>query len=138
MTGMPLIEIPLETLRPGVPLRTEDGANGIVVIRGEDCISAFEDVCPHARWRLSGGEVCAGVLECPGHGWEFDVKTGRCLNVPAYRLRHYDVVVEDGMVRIMCSEAPYPAHETAACIKALGPRADNSFESCVRVMPEHS
>ena len=35
----------------------EDGGSGIVVLREGDTVSAFEDVCPHARWRLSDGEI---------------------------------------------------------------------------------
>lgn len=58
----------------------------LVILRTESQISAYEDVCPHAFWPLSEGIVRDGVLECPGHGWEFSVSTGHCLNAPAYCL----------------------------------------------------
>jgi nitrite reductase/ring-hydroxylating ferredoxin subunit len=105
MIGMPHIEIRLSTLKPGIPVRIENGCTGIVVIRGNESVSAFEDACPHAQWRLSDGEVCAAVLECPGHGWQFDTESGRCLNVPAYRLRRYEVTISDGAVLIESTEA---------------------------------
>ena len=78
---VPLAEIPIDSL-----VRVErDGAN-IVAIRTSEGIFAYYDRCPHAYWPLSQGAVTNGVLECPGHGWEFDVETGRCLNAPAYCL----------------------------------------------------
>ncbi len=78
---VPLAEIPIDSL-VGVE---RDGAD-IVVIRTSKGIFAYHDRCPHAYWPLSQGTVSNGVLECPGHGWEFDVETGRCLNAPAYCL----------------------------------------------------
>jgi toluene monooxygenase system ferredoxin subunit len=72
----------------------------IVVIRTSRGITAFHDRCPHAEWPLSEGEVANGVLECPGHGWRFDVATGQCLNPPTYRLTPFAVVTRDDHVRI--------------------------------------
>ena len=102
---MPHIELLLENLPSGAPVRIECALAAVVVFRTGDSVSAFEDSCPHAHWRLSDGEVTAGVLECPGHGWEFNILTGRCLTVPAYCLKPYYVTVSNGMVRIDCEEA---------------------------------
>ncbi len=78
---------------------------GIVVIRSEMGIAAFHDSCPHAHWRLSDGEVINGVLECPGHGWEFNVTTGACLTVPSYCLKALRVRVCADKARIEWQEA---------------------------------
>lgn len=43
---------------------------------------AARDQCPHRGARLSLGQVCAGQLECPYHGWRFDGE-GRCVAIPA-------------------------------------------------------
>jgi 3-phenylpropionate/trans-cinnamate dioxygenase ferredoxin subunit len=84
---MPRIDIDVSTLQLARPVRVElDGAGIVVVMTGEG-IYAFEDVCPHARWRLSEGELVDGLLECPGHGWQFHLSTGRCADVPDYRLK---------------------------------------------------
>lgn len=77
-----LDDIPRESL-----LRIDDGGAGIVVVRTGDSVTAFEDVCPHAKWRLSDGELVNGLLECPGHGWEFCPATGDCVTVPAHSLK---------------------------------------------------
>ncbi|ESS06552.1 MAG: Rieske (2Fe-2S) iron-sulfur domain protein [uncultured archaeon A07HB70] len=41
-----------------------------------------------------------GVVACPWHGWEFDVRTGEALADPNYRQPTYDVVVEAGAVYV--------------------------------------
>jgi nitrite reductase/ring-hydroxylating ferredoxin subunit len=91
---MPTIELLLHEIPWDSPFHvSRDGVN-IVVIRSKSGVSAFEDVCPHAFWPLSQGQVNDGVLECPGHGWEFHVETGRCLNAPAYCLTSVAVLVD--------------------------------------------
>jgi nitrite reductase/ring-hydroxylating ferredoxin subunit len=99
-TGTPRIEIPLGDIPADRPMRVEFGERGIVVVRTANGISAFEDSCPHAQWRLSDGELIGDVLECPGHGWEFQGTTGRCVNVPAYCLKRFDVIVHGDIVEI--------------------------------------
>lgn len=46
---------------------------------------AIADSCPHAGARLSSGELDGTVLTCPGHGSQFDVRTGERLRGPADR-----------------------------------------------------
>jgi nitrite reductase/ring-hydroxylating ferredoxin subunit len=99
-TGTQRIEIPLADIPADRPVRVEYGERGIVVVRTVDGVSAFEDSCPHAQWRLSDGELIGGVLECPGHGWDFRAATGDCVNVPAYCLKRFAVSVHNDMVEI--------------------------------------
>lgn len=80
---------------------------------------AFVNWCPH-----QGGPACEGlmsgtkeasydhdsgevslewgregeILNCPWHGWEFDVMSGECLSRPPTKLPSYPVHVEDGDV----------------------------------------
>ena len=81
-------------------MRLEQGTEAIVLLRTEHQISAFPDCCPHAQWRLSEGELIHGVLECPGHGWQFDAATGACLTAATYRLRPLPVHVQADRVSI--------------------------------------
>ena len=83
---MPHIDFPISDLPLDTAVRVEHEHMAIVVTRTASGISAFVDVCPHAAWPLSGGLVENGVLSCDGHGWEFDLKDGRCQNAPAYCL----------------------------------------------------
>ena len=97
---MPQIDVKLDQIPLDRPLRLEHAGTAIVVIRTGDKIAAFPDRCPHAHWPLSEGEVINGLLQCPGHGLEFNIATGRCVNSPVYRLKPLSVAVWDDHVRI--------------------------------------
>src|SRR3954451_19055565 len=50
-------------------------------------------------WRL--GWVHDGeIVQCPWHGLEYHVPTGRCLAYPEVVLRRFEVVAEDGLVKV--------------------------------------
>ncbi|MBI4238362.1 MAG: Rieske (2Fe-2S) protein [Deltaproteobacteria bacterium] len=40
---------------------------------------AIKDRCPHADWALSRGTLSDATITCPGHAWQFDLRTGQCL-----------------------------------------------------------
>ncbi len=44
--------------------------------------AVLEDRCAHRHAPLSAGRVCAGRLQCPYHGWEYD-SAGKVAYVPA-------------------------------------------------------
>jgi nitrite reductase/ring-hydroxylating ferredoxin subunit len=97
---MPKIEIRLAEVPLDVLFRVEASGAGLVLVRKKGSITAFQDRCPHAHWPLSEGELKDGVLQCVGHGWEFDVQSGRCLTVPVCFLKLLPVVVDRDIVRI--------------------------------------
>jgi nitrite reductase/ring-hydroxylating ferredoxin subunit len=88
---MPRIEVSLNEVPFERPFRLEHLGTPIVIIRKGNSVAAYLDRCPHAQWPLSEGEIDGGVLHCSGHGWQFDLVTGRCLNAPAYRLKRFSV-----------------------------------------------
>lgn len=91
----------------------------IAVFRKDDQYHAFLNWCPH-----QGGPACEGtvtgtqestfdrdtlgltiqwtredeVLNCPWHGWEFDITSGECLSRPNVKLPSYPVKVQDGEI----------------------------------------
>jgi nitrite reductase/ring-hydroxylating ferredoxin subunit len=95
------IDLDLNHIPEGRPIRVEEGRLGIVLIRQGDRITAFEDACPHAQWRLSDGELIDGRLECPGHGWEFSPHSGQCITVPAYCLKAVPIVRNGSSIRLL-------------------------------------
>ena len=118
---MPHVDVSLDELPIGQPIRLEVGATGAVVVRTGDHVAAFEDVCPHAKYRLSSGEVIAGHLECPGHGWEFSIVTGQCVTEPSYCLRALNVeMLAERVVRVSSRESAV----AAAPLGAKGSCAD--------------
>ena len=61
---------------------------------------ATENFCPHKGAPLAAGTLCEYTIECDWHRWQFDVRTGECLTMTE-KLRTYEVVVEEGSVKIL-------------------------------------
>jgi len=87
------------------------------LFRVDGRIVAWRNVCPHmaapvCRGRVSGTTLPSAVyeykygrdgeiLQCPWHGWEYDLVTGEHLAPGSTaRLRGYPVVVEAGRVYV--------------------------------------
>lgn len=77
------------------------GGRRIVLARTADGYVAFDDRCTHKGGSLAGGVTGCGVVHCPWHGSQFDVRTGEVRAGPAGEaIRTYRVAVEDGEVRL--------------------------------------
>ena len=63
----------------------------VVNLDGELVVTA--GVCPHEDVELIGGEIEHGVITCPGHAYEFDLRTGRCTHDPRLILPRYRVTI---------------------------------------------
>jgi 3-phenylpropionate/trans-cinnamate dioxygenase ferredoxin subunit len=94
---------PVDELPPGAKrvVMWEDLEIGIVNCNGE--VLAIEDRCSHDDGDLMEGDVdeenC--TVECPRHGSEFDLRTGKPLNLPAYvPIETYAVTIEDGVIKV--------------------------------------
>lgn len=97
---MPTAQLLLEDLPLNTPYAIEAEGLKIVVIRTPEGVHAFEDVCPHAFWPLSAGAVHDRLLECPGHGWEFRLDSGICVDSPAHCLTSIAVNIVDGVIQL--------------------------------------
>jgi phenylpropionate dioxygenase-like ring-hydroxylating dioxygenase large terminal subunit len=67
------------------PLPVELLGERWVIVASASGLRAFPDRCPHRRAPLSGGRVVEGTLECPYHGYRFDLDgadVGRCVAIP--------------------------------------------------------
>ena len=65
------------------------GVPVLVADLGAGRYAASSGICPHEDVMLEGGDLEAGRVTCPGHGYEFDLETGRCAHDPALRLRRF-------------------------------------------------
>lgn len=74
------------------------GVRQVALVRKGQELFAFKNLCPHAGSPLSGGIVRNEIIECPRHHWEFNMRSGECLDQPLYCLRLYDVKQEDGWI----------------------------------------
>lgn len=65
----------------------------VIVTIVDGALVAVPGVCPHEDVGLDDGELRGTEIVCPGHGWGFDVLTGRCKHAPWLTLRRYPVTV---------------------------------------------
>lgn len=65
----------------------------VMVTRLDDEIVATASVCPHEDVSLLDGALEAGVVTCPGHAYELDLRTGRCRHDRSLSLRRYRVTL---------------------------------------------
>jgi 3-phenylpropionate/trans-cinnamate dioxygenase ferredoxin subunit len=86
-------------LSSGVPLRVELDDLEVAVVKVGDEVFAIEDVCSHADFPLTDGEVEDCTIECALHGSRFDLRTGKPTGPPANRpVPVYPTSVIDGVV----------------------------------------
>lgn len=70
---------------------------------GEFCATA--GICTHQYFELADGWLEDGVIECPLHAGQFDVRTGRALCAPAtVDLETFKVRVEDDQLFVSLPE----------------------------------
>lgn len=72
----------------------------ILVAHVGDRFLASSSICPHEDVSLLPGGLDGQVLTCPGHGYEFDLESGRCPHDAALRLRRFPVQVAGGAVYV--------------------------------------
>lgn len=91
----------LDDLEDGGSASFDVGDRRVAVIRVGESVYVIGDRCSHANVSLGGGEVDTDecTIECPKHGSEFDLRTGKPLSLPAVTpVPTYEVSVVDGDV----------------------------------------
>ncbi len=92
---MPLVKvISADKLGPGEAKTVMAGGKEIAIYNVEGKIFATTNTCAHRQGPLGEGSLDGKVIECPLHGWQFDVETGACRTVPGIRIQTYRVVVK--------------------------------------------
>ena len=92
---------PESELPDGERLFVEIGGKPIVIFKIAGQLFSIADVCSH-----DDGPVGEGLLEgynitCPRHGAQFDIRTGKVVQMPAVvDIPAYPVRVVDGMIQI--------------------------------------
>jgi nitrite reductase (NADH) small subunit len=87
----------LSQIPDGGALRVEADGNPIALFRMGDQVHAINAVCIHRGGPLDEGELEDGVVTCPWHGWQYDVRTGKCINT-GETVECYPVEVREGAV----------------------------------------
>lgn len=93
---------PVEELPNGERLFVQIEDEPIVIFNVAGQLFAIADRCSHDDGPLGEGELEEGYrIVCPRHGAEFDIRTGKVLQMPAVvDIPAYPVRVVNGMIQI--------------------------------------
>lgn len=62
---------------------------------------ATENFCPHKGYPLADSRLSGYRVECDLHGWQFDIRNGKCFEKKGCSIESYEVVVEDDWLKIL-------------------------------------
>lgn len=65
----------------------------VIVTRVDGELFACPGVCPHEDVALWNGELTGTVITCPGHAYDFDLRTGTCKHDRELELRRYKITL---------------------------------------------
>jgi nitrite reductase/ring-hydroxylating ferredoxin subunit len=69
----------LDELRRGLPTIVEAGGHKFRIVDSAGELIAYSIVCPHRLGPLGDCAIRDGAVECPWHGYRFDVRTRECV-----------------------------------------------------------
>ena len=84
----------------GATVKLKDGTE-VALFKVGGTFHAIENFCPHKGYPLADSRLYGGIVECDLHGWRFDVSSGECLTKKDCSLESYEVVIEDGWIKIL-------------------------------------
>jgi len=98
--NLDFIEIaPASELPSGQRLFVDVGDRPIVIFNIAESFFAIGDVCTHDDGPLGDGDVEGFNVVCPRHGGEFDVRTGKVMQMPAVvDIPAYPVQIREGQI----------------------------------------
>jgi len=92
---------PASELPNGERLFVEVADRPLVIFNIAGQYFAIGDVCTHDDGPLGDGEIEGFNIVCPRHGAEFDVRTGKVMQMPAVvDVPAYPVRVVEGMIQV--------------------------------------
>ena len=85
----------------------------VVLFRTASGVAALLDRCPHRNAPLAMGAVVGEAIQCPYHGWQFDVE-GQCVRRPGCSSaaeidcnnQSFQVCERDGLIWVNLSDTP--------------------------------
>jgi nitrite reductase (NADH) small subunit len=84
----------------GATVKLKDGSE-VALFNVNGVFHAVENFCPHKGYPLADSRLYGNIVECDLHGWRFDVRTGECFTKKNCSIEPYEVVIEDGMIKIL-------------------------------------
>ena len=61
---------------------------------------AVNYICPHMGGPIGEGKLRGYLVDCPWHGWSYDIRTGLDPHPPGHDITAYEVKVEGDIVSV--------------------------------------
>lgn len=89
-------------LSEGQMMLVSVGNEHVVIGRCATGYAAFSNYCTHRGGPLADGALVGCAVQCPWHGSQFDIHSGRVIAGPAtHKIHTFDIEVRDGEVYIL-------------------------------------
>ena len=111
------IDIGAESDFTKLPAPVSVGGGSYFLINTRDGYKLLSTICPH-----QGGTVGdeGEMFVCDGHGYQYDMDGGKCLNADGFRMRSYVVNVKDGrMIALVPDEKAALSAETGQTVQQI-------------------
>ncbi|HEV2352092.1 MAG TPA: non-heme iron oxygenase ferredoxin subunit [Terriglobia bacterium] len=76
------------------------GGKAIAVFNVGGTVYALDNTCLHRGGPLGEGMLEGGVVTCPWHMWEYDVRTGEKVGAPTVKVATYAVQVDGSEIKV--------------------------------------
>ena len=70
----------LAEVRGRLPIMIDSGGRRFCIVESAGELVAYSTVCPHLLGPLGESKVRDGIVECPWHGYRYDICTRKCLS----------------------------------------------------------
>ncbi len=82
----------LKDLPAGSAMAVEIAGKSLALYNVGGSVFATDNTCPHRGGPLGEGDLEEGIVTCPWHAFQYDVKSGKCLtnaalSVPCHAVR---------------------------------------------------
>ena len=94
----------LEQLPPGRGTVVAIDGKDVALFNVDGTVYAIEDACLHYGMSLGTSKLEGKIVTCQGHGWKYDVTTGKTYPVPGIGVAAYAVKTVDGRIMVAIDE----------------------------------
>ena len=90
----------VQDIPPGTGKTVEVNGVWIALYNIDGTFHAIDNACPHAGGPLGEGVLCGTIVECPWHGWKFDVVSGQRVGNQNFEVARCQVRVEGDQIHV--------------------------------------
>lgn len=95
---------PAAEVKVGTGQRVDVNGTEVAVFNLEGRFFGVSGACPHHGGPLGDGRVTGTTVECPWHGWVYDIVTGRRVDRTGTPLCTFEIACVDGS--LICMDPP--------------------------------